>query len=141
MMSMIQTNKGKNFDRLFKFFSTFLTFGLSLSDIGSKHTDILVNVNFTCIWCCPIFLISHQIHGTPNTCFFMCFSKIRRKEKRVFGVEQSLPIKLHVIGVLGKSKSCLRLGYTEACGTIRCHLKNFWCFLLEHFPSFFSVSQ
>ena len=67
----------------------------------------------------------------------MCFSKIRRKEKRVFGVEQSLPIKLRVIGVLGKSKSCLGLGYTEACGTIRCHLKIFWCFLLENFPSFF----
>ena len=88
-------------------------------------TDILVNVNFACIWCCPIFLISHQIHGTPNTRFFMCCSKIRRKEKCVFGVEQSLPIKLRVIGVFGKSKSCLGLGYTEACGTIRCHLKNF----------------
>ena len=62
----------------------------------------------------------HQIY------VFLCFfSKIRRKEKRVFGVEQSLPIKLCVIGVFGKSKSCLGLGYTEACGTIRCHLKNF----------------
>ena len=94
--------------------------------LSLKNTDILVNVNFTCIWCCPIFLISHQIHGTPNTRFFMFFfPKIRRKEKRVFGVEQSLPIKLRVIGVFGKSKSCLGLGYTEACGTIRCHLKNF----------------
>ena len=37
------------------------------------YTDILVNVNFTCICCCPIFLISHQIHGTPNTRFFMFF--------------------------------------------------------------------
>ena len=91
-------------------------------------------------------VLSNFSNFTPNTwytkyTFFMCFSKIRRKEKRVFGVEQSLPIKLRVIGVFGKSKSCLGLGYTEACGTIRCHLKNFWCFLLEHFPSFFSVSQ
>ena len=90
--------------------------------------------------------LSNFSNLTPNTwytkyTFFMCFSKIRRNEKRVFGVEQSLPIKLRVIGVFGKSKSCLGLGYTEACGTIRCHLKNFWCFLLEHFPSFFSVSQ
>ena len=62
----------------------------------------------------------HQIHV-----FFMFFSKIRRKEKRVFGVEQSVPIKLCIFGVSCKSKSCLGLGYTEACGTIRCNLKNF----------------
>ena len=53
-----------------------------------------------------------------------CFSKLRGK-KRVIGVEQSVPIKLFVIGVSGKSKSCLGLGYTEACSTIRCHLKKF----------------
>ena len=76
----------------------------------------------------------HQIH------VFSCFFKIRRK-KRVIGVEQPVPIKLCVIGVSGKSKSCLGLGYTETCGAIRCHLKNFCCFLLELFPSFFSVSQ
>ena len=33
------------------------------------------------------------------------------------------------------------LVYTETCGTIRCHLKHFWCFPLDLFPSFFSVSQ
>ena len=88
-------------------------------------------------------LLSNFSNFTPNTWytkykFLKCFfSKIRRKEKRVFGVEQSLPIKLRVIGVFGKSKSCLGLGYTEACGIIRCHLKIFCCFLLEHFPSFF----
>ena len=52
------------------------------------------------------------------------FSKLGG-EKRVIGVEQSVPIKLCVIGVSGKSKSCLGLGYTEICGAIRCHLKNF----------------
>ena len=77
----------------------------------------------------------HQIH--VFSCFFF---KIGRK-KCVIGVEQSVSIKLCVIGVSGKSKSCLGLGYTEACGTIRCHLKNFGCFLLELFASFFSVSQ
>ena len=77
----------------------------------------------------------HQIH------VFSCFFSKLGGKKSVIGVEQSVPIKLCVIGVSGKSKSCLGLGYTEACGTIRCHLKNFWCFLLELFPSFFSVSQ
>ena len=43
---------------------------------------------------------------------------MRRKEKRVAGVEQSVPFKLCVTGVSGKSKSYLGLGYT---GTIRCH--------------------
>ena len=44
-----------------------------VSHVGQFSTDILVNVNFTCIGCCPIFLISHQIHGTPNTRFFYVF--------------------------------------------------------------------
>ena len=34
-------------------------------------------------------------------------------KKRVIGVEQSVPNKLCVIGVSGKTKSCLGLGYTE----------------------------
>ena len=38
--------------------------------------------------------------------------KIGRK-KHVIGVEQSVPIKLRVIGVSGKSKSCLGFGYTD----------------------------
>ena len=61
----------------------------------------------------------HQIH-----IFFMVFFKIGRK-KRVIGVEPSVPIKLCVIGVSGKSKSSFGLGYTETCGAIRCHLKIF----------------
>ena len=61
----------------------------------------------------------HQMHV-----FSFFFFKIGRK-KRVIGVGQSAPIKLCVIGVSGKSKSCLGLGYTEACGIIRCHLKIF----------------
>ena len=68
----------------------------------------------------------------------MFFFKMGRKK---IGVEQSVPIKLCVIGVSGKSKSCLGLGYTETCGAIRCRLKIFLCLLLELFPSFFSVSQ
>ena len=64
------------------------------------------------------------IHGTPNTLFFQNYEK----KKRVIGVEQSVPIKLCVIGVSGKSKSFLWLGYTETYGAIRCHLKNFGCF-------------
>ena len=56
---------------------------------------------------------------------FSCFFSKLGGKKRVIGVEKSVPIKLCVIGVSGKSKSCLGLGYTEACGTIRCHLKNF----------------
>ena len=90
-----------------------------------KNTDILVNVNSTCITHCPIFLISHQIHGTPNTRFSWFFFQNWEGKKRLIGVEQSVPIKLCVIGVSGKSKSCLGLGYTEACGNIKCHLKNF----------------
>ena len=43
----------------------------------------------------------------------------------LIGVEQSVPIRLCVISVSGKLKSCLGLGYTETCGTIRYHLKNF----------------
>ena len=43
----------------------------------------------------------------------------------MIGTEQCVPIKLCGIGVFGKSKYCLGLGYTEACGTIKCHLKNF----------------
>ena len=70
----------------------------------------------------------------------MFFFKIGRK-KRVIGVKQSVPIKLCVINVSGKSKSFLGLGYTEASDTTRGHLKKFLCFLLELFPSFFSVSQ
>ena len=58
----------------------------------------------------------HQIHV-----FFIYFFEIGRKKKRVIGVEQSVHIKLCVIGVSGKSKSCLRLGYTETCGAIRRH--------------------
>ena len=108
--------------------------------ITSPFTDILVNVDSTCITRCPIFLISHQIHGTPNTRFFIFFQNWEGK-KRVIGVEQYVPIKLCVIGVSGNSKSCSGLGYTETCDTIRCHLKNFWCFLLELFPSFFSIGQ
>ena len=42
----------------------------------SPYTDILVNVNFMCIWCCPIFLISHQIHGTPNTRLLCVFPQL-----------------------------------------------------------------
>ena len=43
--------------------------------------------------------MAHQIH------IFPCFSfKIVRKEKCVIGVEKSVPIKLCVIGVSGKSK-------------------------------------
>ena len=38
-----------------------------------SNTDILVNVDSTCIAHCPSFLLSHQIHGTPNTPFFMFF--------------------------------------------------------------------
>ena len=76
-----------------------------ICDIGYP-TDILVHVNSTCITHYPIFLISHQIHGTPNTPFFMFFSKLGEK-KRVIGVGQSVPIKLCVIGVIGTSKSCL----------------------------------
>ena len=67
------------------------------------HTDILLNVDSTWITDCPIFLISRWIHGTPNTHFSM-FSKIGMKEKCGIGVEQSVPIKLCVIGVSGKSK-------------------------------------
>ena len=96
-----------------------------MAKISPLHTDILVNVNSSFITRRPIFLISHQIHGTPNTHFFMVFFQNWEEKKRVIGVEQSVPIKLCVIGVSGKSKSCLGLGYTEACGTIRCHLKNF----------------
>ena len=89
------------------------------------YTDILVNANSTSITHYPIFLISHPIHGTPNTHFFhVYFSKLGGK-KCVIGVEQSVPIKLCAIGVSGKSKSFLGLGYTESCGTIKCHLKNF----------------
>ena len=33
----------------------------------------------------------------------------------------------------------LGLGYTETGGAIRCHLKHFWCFPLELFPSFFTL--
>ena len=72
----------------------------------------------------------------------MFFFRNWEEKKHVIGVEQSVPIKLCIIGVYGESKSCLGLGYTEACDTIRCHLKKiFSCFLLELFPSFFSVSQ
>ena len=71
----------------------------------------------------------------------MFFFKIGREKNRLIGVEQSVPIKLCIIGVSGNSKSWLWLGYTEMCGAIRCHLKKFLCFLLELFPSFFSVSQ
>ena len=76
----------------------------------------------------------HQIH--VFSCFFLLGGK-----KLVIDVEQSVPIELCVIGVSGKSKSCLGLGYTEMCGAISCHLKKFLCFLLELFPSFFSISQ
>ena len=66
-------------------------------------TDILLNVDFTCITHCPIFLISHQIHGTPIHIFHVFL--MGRKEKRVvIGVELSVPIKLCVIGVSGKKK-------------------------------------
>ena len=45
--------------------------------LSRKYTDILVNVDSMCITRCPIFLISHQIHGTPNTHFFMFFTKVK----------------------------------------------------------------
>ena len=61
----------------------------------------------------------HQIH------IFSCFFSKLRGKKRVVGVEQSVPIRLCVIGASDKSKSCLGLGYTEMCGAIRCHLKIF----------------
>ena len=54
---------------------------------------------------------------TPNTLYtkytfiHVFFSKLKGK-KRVIGVEQSVSIKLCVIGVSGNSKSCLGLGYT-----------------------------
>ena len=91
----------------------------------SNCTDVLVNVNSTCITLCPIFLISHQIHGIPNTHFFMFFFKIARKKTCNWcGAICSHKIMCYW-GVSGESKSCLGLGYTGACGTIRCHLKNF----------------
>ena len=92
------------------------------------------------------YTLSNFSKFTPNTwytkyTFFHVFFSKSGGKKRVIGAEQSVPIQLWVIGVSGKSKSCLGLGYTDMFGTIRCHLKNFWCFLLELFPSFFSVSQ
>ena len=116
---------GKSYYRKFLTISRDFFLTLSTLRLMQQCTDILVNVNSTCITHCPIFLISHQIHGTPNTRFFMFFCSKLGGEKRVIVVEQSVPIKLCVIGVSGKSKSCLGLGYTEACGTIRCHLKIF----------------
>ena len=65
-----------------------------------------------------------DLYGTPNTHFFKYFFQ-NWEEKSVIDVEQSVPIKLCVIGVSGKSKSCLGLGDTETCGAIRCHLLNF----------------
>ena len=70
----------------------------------------------------------HQIH--------VFFSKLKGK-KRVIGVEQSVPIKLCVIGVFSNSKLCLGLGYTEACGTIRCLLKIFDASSWNSFLPFF----
>ena len=76
------------------------------------------------------YTLSNFSSFTPNNTwytkytFFFFFSKLRGK-KRVIGVEQSVPIKSYVIGVSGNSKSCLGLGYTETCDTIRCHLKTF----------------
>ena len=92
------------------------------------HTDILVNVESTCITQCPIFLISHHVY-TKYTIFHVFFQNWEGKNMYVIGVEHSVAIKLCVTGVSGKSKSCLGLGYTEMCGAIRCHLKYFWCFL------------
>ena len=37
------------------------------------HADILLNVDSTFITHCPVFLISHQIHVTPNSHFSMVF--------------------------------------------------------------------
>ena len=64
------------------------------------------------------YTLSNFSNFTPNTWytkytfFHGFFFKIGRK-KSVIGVEQSVPIKLCVIGVSGKSKSCLGLGHTE----------------------------
>ena len=78
---------------------------------------------------------------TPNTwytkyTFFHVFFQNWEK-KRVIGVEQSVPIKLWVIGVSDKSQSCLGLGYTETCCAIKCHLKNFDASYWNSFPPFF----
>ena len=46
-----------------------------------RFTDILLNVDSTCIKHCPIFLISHRAHDTPNTHFSMFFfSKLGEKK-------------------------------------------------------------
>ena len=86
-------------------------------------TDILVGVDFTYIWRCPIFLIWRQIPGTPNTRFLCVFPKLGGRKNVYLAWSNLYPLNYVFLAFFGKSKFCLGLGYTEACGTIRCHLK------------------